>query len=210
MNSGIWIHLSIAVFAALRPLGVAGADLASARREAEEWRAEHRLIDLHQHVSYTTQHLTRAVKIMDAVGLGLAVNLDGGTVTPGSDGAVSAFERNKRLADTLFPGRILHYMHLDYAGWDEAGWSERAAKQIDEGHRLGAAGLKEFKRLGLYLSDRSGALIKVDDARLDPVWRRCGELQMPVSIHVADPKAFWLPFDDKNERWKELKDHKSW
>ena len=33
---------------------------------------------------------------------------------------------------------------------------------------------------------------------------------MPVSIHVADPKAFWLPYDDKNERWKELKDHKSW
>ena len=33
---------------------------------------------------------------------------------------------------------------------------------------------------------------------------------MPVSIHVADPKAFWLPYDDKNERWKELKDHKRW
>jgi len=33
---------------------------------------------------------------------------------------------------------------------------------------------------------------------------------VPVSIHVADPKAFWLPFDEKNERWKELKDHKSW
>jgi hypothetical protein len=33
---------------------------------------------------------------------------------------------------------------------------------------------------------------------------------MPVSIHVADPKAFWLPYDEKNERWKELKDHRSW
>jgi hypothetical protein len=33
---------------------------------------------------------------------------------------------------------------------------------------------------------------------------------MPVSIHVADPRAFWLPYDEKNERWIELKDHKSW
>ena len=33
---------------------------------------------------------------------------------------------------------------------------------------------------------------------------------MPVSIHVADPKAFWSPYDDKNERWTELADHKSW
>jgi hypothetical protein len=33
---------------------------------------------------------------------------------------------------------------------------------------------------------------------------------MPVSIHVGDPKAFWLPFDNKNERWKELKDHRPW
>jgi hypothetical protein len=33
---------------------------------------------------------------------------------------------------------------------------------------------------------------------------------MPVSIHVADPRAFWLPYDESNERWAELKDHRSW
>jgi hypothetical protein len=147
---------------------------------------------------------------MDAVGVGIAADLDGGTVTPGQDGAPSAFERNKRLADSLFPGRFVHYMHLDYGGWNEPDFAERAAKQIDEGRRLGAAGFKEFKRLGLFLRDGSGALIKIDDPKLDRVWRRCGELEMPVSIHVADPKAFWLSYDDKNERWKELKDHPSW
>jgi len=75
---------------------------------------------------------------------------------------------------------------------------------------LGAAGFKEFKRLGLYLKDGAGKLLKIDDPKLDAVWERCGELHMPISIHVADPKAFWLPYDDKNERWKELKDHRSW
>jgi hypothetical protein len=83
-------------------------------------------------------------------------------------------------------------------------------KQIDEGFRLGAAGFKEWKRLGLYLHDGKGHLLKVDDPKLDPVWEHCGELNLPVSIHVADPKAFWLPYEEKNERWKELKDHRDW
>jgi hypothetical protein len=131
-------------------------------------------------------------------------------VTPGKNGEPSQFERFKKLTDTLYPGRFLHYMTLDYAGWDRPDFSERAVKQIEAGYRLGSAGFKEFKRLGLYLKDGQGKLIRIDDPKLDPVWKRCGELKMPVSIHVGDPKAFWLPFDEKNERWKELKDHKSW
>jgi predicted TIM-barrel fold metal-dependent hydrolase len=179
-------------------------------QQAAQWRAEHRTIDLHQHINYTTQHLTRCVKIMDAAGLGLGVNLSGGTVTRGTNNAPSEFERNKALADVLFPGRFLHYFNLDYKGWDAPDFSERAVKQVEEARRLGAAGLKEFKRLGLYLRDGQSKLIRIDDPKLDPMWRRCGELGMPVSIHVGDPQAFWLPFNDKNERWKELKDHRSW
>ncbi len=185
----------------------AAADLP---RLPEQWRAEHRVIDLHQHIGCTSQHLARAIRIMDAAGVGIVVNLSGGTVTRGQDGAPSEFERNKRTADALFPGRFVHYVNLDYAGWEEPDFAQKAVKQIEEGRRLGAAGFKEFKRLGLYLRDGKGQLIKVDDPKLDPMWDKCGELGMPVSIHVADPKAFWLPYDEKNERWKELKDHKSW
>lgn len=182
----------------------------SAASLPEQWRKEKRFIDLHQHVSCTTQHLARAVKIMDTAGIGIAVNLSGGTTTRRTNGAPSEFERNKALADRLHPGRFLHYMNLDYKGWDQPDFSERAMKQVEEGHRLGAAGLKEYKRLGLYLRDDAGKLIRIDDPRLDPVWKRCGELKMPVSIHVADPRAFWLPYDSSNERWTELKDHRSW
>ena len=67
-------------------------------------------------------------------------------------------------------------MNLDYAGWDQPDFAERAVRQVEEGHRLGAAGLKEFKRLGLYLRDQAGRLIRVDDPKLDPMWQRCGEL----------------------------------
>ena len=132
----------------------------AASQSPDDWRKQKRLIDLHQHVSYTTQRLARAVKIMDSVGLGIGVNLSGGTTTPGTNDVPSEFERNKALADGLQPGRFLHYMNLDYKGWDKADFSERAVKQVEEGHRLGAAGLKEYKRLGLYLRDGEGKLIR--------------------------------------------------
>ncbi len=186
-----------------------GAENFTPNPDAARWRAEHRTIDLHQHIESAPERITRAVRIMDAAGVGIAVNLSGGYTTR-KDDAPSEFERNKALADQLAPGRFLQYMNLDYTGWDKEDFSTRAVKQVEEGHRLGAAGLKEYKRLGLYLRDGAGKLIKIDDPKLDPVWKRCGELGMPVSIHVADPKAFWLPYNDQNERWKELKDHRSW
>ena len=201
-----WLLVS---YACARLCGASEPPLA-ARQQAAQWREEHRIIDLHQHIDLSTQHLARAVRIMDAVGIGVAVNLSGGTVTRGPGGAPSEFERNKKLADTLFPGRFVEYMNLDYSGWDQPDFPARAAAQIEEGHRLGAAGFKEFKRLGLYLRDGQGRLLRVDDPKLDPMWERCGQLHMPVSIHVADPKAFWLPYNETNERWKELKDHRSW
>jgi len=194
----------------LTALAAQKQDPAAVRACADQWRTEHRLIDMHQHLDFTPEHLARAVKIMDAVGIGAAVNLGTGIVTRGADGGLSEFERNKKLADTLYPGRILHYMLVDYKGWDDPDWSRRAVKQVEEGHRLGAAGLKEFKRLGLYLRDGKGKLLRVDDPKLDPVWERCGELNMPISIHVADPKAFWEPYNGQNERWKELKGHRLW
>ena len=184
--------------------------LSAADLDPNGWRSDRRLIDMHQHINAKKEHITRAVKIMDTAGLGISVNLSGGTVIPGTNNTPSPFEKMKAMTDQMFPGRFLHYMNLDYRGWDKPDFAERAAKQVEDGFRMGAAGLKEFKRLGLYLRDSESKLIKIDDPKLDGVWRKCGELGMPVSIHVADPKAFWLPYNDKNERWKELRDHRSW
>ena len=208
MKASKIVHAGIAI------LLLAALDLSlradpKVQAEAAQWRAEGRLIDLHMHVSGTDERIARAVGIMDEVGIGVGVNLSGDGSLP-KIGTVSRLAQNRDRADRAAPRRFVHYMNLDYSHWDKADWQEHAVRQIEEGHRQGAAGLKEYKRLGLYLKDSAGELIKIDDPKLDPVWRRCGELGMPVSIHVADPKAFWLPYDDQNERWAELKDHRSW
>jgi predicted TIM-barrel fold metal-dependent hydrolase len=175
----------------------------------DAWHSERRLADVHLHVEARPERLDQAVAILDRAGISTGLLLGVGTVTS-SDGRPSAFTEARTLAERLAPGRFMQAMLLDYTGWDEPDWSDRAVRQIEEGHARGAAGLKEFKRLGLFLKDGRGELIKVDDPKLDPVWKRCGELGMPVSIHVGDPRAFWLPYDENNERWTELKDHRSW
>src|SRR5256885_11190571 len=104
-------------------------EVAAVRRSADPWRAEHRIIDLHQHIEYTPERLARAVRIMDRVGIGIEVNLSGGTTTH-EEGKPSEFERNKELADKLFPGRFMHYMNLDYSGLVQPVFSESVVKQI--------------------------------------------------------------------------------
>ncbi len=210
LTSLVMTPRTIALFVIACQLRIGTPLQAALLQQADLWRAQHRIVDLHQHIDCTTQALARAVKIMDAVGVGIGVNLTPGTVTRSPQGGPSEFEQNKAVADALYPGRFLQYMNLDYSDWDRPEFSERAVKQVNEGYRLGAAGFKEWKRLGLYLRNSKGDLIQVDDPRLDAVWERCGQLNLPVSIHVADPRAFWLPYDESNERWKELKDHKAW
>jgi predicted TIM-barrel fold metal-dependent hydrolase len=176
---------------------------------ADVWRGERRIIDMHMHIEARPERYQRAIGVMNAAGIGTGIELGSGTVTPNA-GGVSDFEKAVSVSQQVCPGRFLHYMILDYSNWDQDDWSQKAVEQINRGRELGAAGLKEFKRLGLTLRDGKGQLIKVDDPKLDPVWKRCGELGMPISIHVGDPKAFWEPLDASNERWAELKDHPDW
>ena len=42
------------------------------------------------------------------------------------------------------------------------------------------------------------------------MWETCAGLNLPVSIHVADPEAFFLPIDRFNERIEELQHHPNW
>ena len=76
--------------------------------------------------------------------------------------------------------------------------------------QAGACGLKFWKDLGLRLRDRSGELLTIDDPRLAPLFDRAQELGLFVMFHTADPAAFFLPIDARNERYEELAAHPDW
>jgi len=156
-------------------------------------------IDVHAHIwhNLTSRELDSLVGEMDAMNLTVMVNLSG---TSGD--TLTARIRN---VQERYPGRFVVFANLNFRGLDEPGWSERAAAQLeDDVRRRGAAGLKVYKNLGLDLKDGSGRRVATDDRRLDPIWRKAGELGVPVLIHTGEPVAFFDPIDRYNERYLEL------
>src|SRR5437868_114895 len=61
----------------LRPV----EETARTHAQADLWRTERRLIDLHTHITPTKEYFERAARVMDTAGIGIAVNLSGGTTT---------------------------------------------------------------------------------------------------------------------------------
>jgi len=109
-----------------------------------------------------------------------------------------------------YPGRFMVFTQIDWSKIDDSNFSDEIVAQIRDAVSRGARGLKLLKDLGLGVRDKSGKLIAVDDARLDPVWDECGRLGIPVFIHTGDPEAFFHPIDATNERYEELISHPDW
>jgi len=177
--------------------------------ETRVQRARFPVIDFHTHVSRRRAQKPgvppgELVKTMDAVNLHTMVNLTGGT---GDDlaGAITAF-------DQAFPRRFVSMTEPSWTRAGETGYAAWQADEIGRAKAAGAVGVKVLKTLGLYLRDggASGKLVRVDDARFDPMWETCGRLGLPVAIHVGDPEAFFLPIDRFNERYEELNAHPDW
>jgi predicted TIM-barrel fold metal-dependent hydrolase len=164
-------------------------------------------IDVHNHLgggaaTLTPQRVKGYLREMDEAGVKTVVNLDGGW--------------DRRLTETLaaldnaHPGRFLTFTLINFQDFDLPEWSERETQRLRESFEAGAKGLKFHKSLGLGYRDENGKLIGIDDARLDPIWKLCGEMKKPVMIHTADPAAFFTPLDQFNERWHELNEHPNW
>ena len=162
-------------------------------------RAKFPVIDVHSHhgSSKTPQQIDQIVEEMDALNLAVLVNLSGG-----SGERLRATVRNLR---GRYPTRFAVFANLDFRDIGSTGWSERAARQLTADVEAGAQGLKIFKNFGMSVQDAKGRRVAVDDPAMDPVFRVCAQLRIPVLIHVADPAEFWAPHDRHNERWLELR-----
>jgi predicted TIM-barrel fold metal-dependent hydrolase len=188
-------------------------------KETQVERARYPLIDIHTHltfsakiekgVSLASERSYRAsakslIAVMDRRNIRALTNLTGG-FGAGLAEAVRKFDQ----AD---PGRFYTFTEPSYNRFLEPDYPKLEAQAIADAHAAGAKGLKILKTLGLYLRENitSGNLVKVDDPRFDPMWDTCGQLGLPVAIHVADPLAFFMPTDRFNERYEELNNHPDW
>ncbi|AYQ32271.1 amidohydrolase family protein [Runella sp. SP2] len=194
-----------------QPLGFEEYDPVSTLKVSEHklTRSKYPFIDIHNHqYSMSNQDLSKLVAEMDALNMGVMVNLSGrGWSQQWEEGTTTI----KGMLDNVkknYPKRFMVFTNPELKGVGSPGYGERAAKQVEEDVKAGAVGMKVYKSLGFSgIKDTDGKRVAVSDPRLDPIWAKCGELGIPVIIHTADPKSFWDPLDRYNERWLELKTH---
>ena len=187
--------------------------------ESHVERAKFPVIDFHTHISISAKSEKgvalspdreylgtpqECLAVMDRKNIKLMVNLTGG-YEKGLAEAVAKYDR-------AYPGRFLTFTEPSYSHFKEANYPQLQAQAIEQAHRDGARGLKILKTLGLYLRENitSGPLVKIDDPCFDPMWDACGQLNIPVAIHISDPVAFFTPTDRFNERYEELNNHPDW
>jgi predicted TIM-barrel fold metal-dependent hydrolase len=170
-------------------------------------RAKYYVIDVHNHVNDAQgidDHMPpqRVIEVMDKTNVKTVVILTG-----------MWGEKLQKVIDEMvkpYPGRFIVFTQIDWSKIDDPNFSAEMVQQLRDAVGRGARGLKLLKDLGLGVRDKSGKFIAVDDPRLDPVWEECGRLGIPVSIHTADPEAFFHPIDATNERYEELIEHPDW
>src|ERR1700729_2586186 len=182
-------------------------------------RSRFPLIDFHTHISGSTKSEKgvelspdreylgtpqELLAVMDRKNIRAMVNLTGG-YDRGLAEAVVKYDRSH-------PGRFYTFTEPSYSRFEEADYPKVQAQAIERAHRDGGRGLKILKTLGLYLRENisSGSLVTIDDVRFDPMWDACGQLNIPVAIHISDPIAFFTPTDRFNERYEELNNHPDW
>lgn len=161
----------------------------------------HRVVfDAHTHIS--PSELPRFHGILDEVGIRWVLNLSG--MFPGGP-------LETQLAAARRSGRMLVAVNLPWrAAFAREDFPELAVAMLRHAKSLGVVALKIEKALGLVVRKPDGSRLAVDDPWLDPIWRECGRLGLPVVIHTADPEAFWRPVDPRNERYEELSAHPRW
>ena len=169
-------------------------------------RAKFPFVDVHSHQwRMPTMDLNELVSEMDEINMRFMINLSGSGFGPQTAKDIYFDESIKNISENQ-PDRIGLFVNVDFNSIDVENHIESQVKIIRNAVAKGAIGLKVYKSLGLTNKDSKGNRVRVDDERLGPIWEVCGELNIPVLIHSADPFQFWLPKDNQNERWFELKE----
>ncbi len=159
------------------------------------------VIDAHSHSSMsgikTKADVDAWVKTMDEVGVELSV------VFTNASGA--EFDRQVELFSG-YPKRFQLWYSFDTDNSEDPDFTAKLVAELDRVYKMGARGVGEVtdKGWGVETSEKNAPprdkRLRFDDPRLDAYWRRCGELNMPVNIHLADHPSAWKTQDATQER----------
>jgi predicted TIM-barrel fold metal-dependent hydrolase len=182
-------------------------------------RARCAVIDAHNHL-FGDAPARQLIDVMDETGVETFVNVTGNCSMPfdANGYTIRRRELSVYMDDYVsrYPGRFAAFTMAEFARWGDfrleisGDFVEKCIAALEADVRQGACGLKLTKELGLAFRDENGALLAIDDRRLYPIWKRAGELGIPVLIHTSDPVGFFLPADGENEHFSTLLKYPGW
>lgn len=156
-------------------------------------KAKFPIIDMHSHpYAKTAVQIDEWVRNMDEVGVEKTIIL---TMSTGA-----AFDEIQRKY-AKHPERFEMWCGFDLADYDKPGFGPAAVKELERCKQAGARGVGEIhdKGEGLRSGKSKAPGLHPDDPRMDAVWDKCGELGMPISLHVADPIWMYQKMDRHND-----------
>ncbi|MEP7106967.1 MAG: amidohydrolase family protein [Ferruginibacter sp.] len=157
-------------------------------------KAKYPVIDFHSHdYPKNDSEVDQWVKTMDEAGIAKTMILSCNT-GDSFDSVVTKYSRYK--------DRFEIWCGFDYTGADQQGWAQKAVAELERCYKKGAKGVGELgdKGLGeLYSSPTPGYGMHIDDPRMKPLIKKCGDLHMPISIHVAEDEWMYAKPDSTND-----------
>ncbi len=167
--------------------------------ETRVGKARFPVIDVHTHTFMsnirTPADVDDWVRTMDEVGIEKSIVFTGAT---GEE-----FARQVELYLKRHPDRFQLWCSIDTRDIDAPDCPERVVRELERCYRMGARGVGELTDKGSGLQQETrppGKSLHLDDPRLDPLWRKCAELKLPVNLHVADHPSCWRPLGPTQER----------
>lgn len=157
-------------------------------------KAKYPAIDVHSHpYASSDEEIKNWIKTMDARGIEKTLIL--------------SYQTGKKFDSiyniySKYGDRFEIWCGFDYSGYNEKGWTKKAIKELERCFKVGAKGVGELgdKGLGLSYSGPSPAPgMHINDPRMQPLLQRCGELGIPVNVHVAEPIWMYEPINNEND-----------
>jgi len=173
------------------------------------------VIDYHTHLF--PQYMDTILEVMDRNNIYRVINLGMQRYDESILSAMLRKQESERIAYRLeealgsFPAdRFAVFFTPNLSDIDAKDFAGNTADELERAVERGARGLKIFKSLGLTVKDSSGRRVSVLDPRLDRLWSKAGELGVPVSMHTADPRAFFTPPGEDNPEYEILRIFPEW
>lgn len=151
------------------------------------------IIDIHSHDYVAAANVDALVKLMDEMNIQKTLILSKETGRA-FDSVVEKYSR--------YPTRFEVWCGFDYTGYGSPGWQKHAIAELERCYKKGARGVGELGDKGIgemYSKPVPGKGLHIADPQIKPLLEKCSELNMPVSIHIAEDQWMYEEADSAND-----------